>query len=54
MENKELEKKIAELQEEQNELWRIGNDGHAHESDGLIYLSSPVQYKCKKCGQFYK
>ena len=50
----ELTEKIKELQEEQNKLWRIGDDGHTHISDGLVYLSYPVQYKCTICGQFYK
>lgn len=25
-----------------------------HESDGMIYASNPPQYKCIKCGEFYK
>lgn len=28
--------------------------GCQHESDGMQYLSYPVQYKCKKCGVFYQ
>lgn len=26
---------------------------HVHESNGVVYLSYPVQYKCKICGEFY-
>ena len=25
-----------------------------HESDDCAYLSNPVQYKCIKCGEFYR
>jgi hypothetical protein len=25
-----------------------------HQSDGMIYTSSPPQNKCKKCGEFYR
>ncbi len=54
MEKQELKDKLDKLQIEQNELPKLGNDGHTHTSDGLQYLSYPVQYKCTICGQFYK
>ncbi len=25
-----------------------------HESDGLVYCSNPIKYKCKICGDFYR
>jgi len=25
-----------------------------HESDGVVYFSNPGQYRCVKCGEFYK
>ncbi len=25
-----------------------------HESDELVYTSMPPQFKCKRCGQFYR
>ena len=25
-----------------------------HESNGMVYTSNPPQYKCTKCGQFYR
>lgn len=25
-----------------------------HESDGLIYTSNPIKYRCKKCREFYR
>lgn len=25
-----------------------------HENDGYCYTSDPIQYKCRKCGEFYR
>lgn len=30
------------------------NESCEHELDGMVYLSNPPQFKCKKCGQFYR
>lgn len=32
----------------------IDNYQCKHESDGMCYLSNPPQYKCIRCGQFYR
>ena len=50
----ELNKLLDRLQKEQNGFPKLGNDGHTHESDGLVYLSYPPQSRCKICGKFYR
>lgn len=32
----------------------LGDKCRQHESDGKSYLSTPPQYKCIKCGEFYR
>lgn len=27
--------------------------GCKHEHNGMMYMSNPLKYKCKKCGEFY-
>lgn len=35
-------------------LDKLSVDVCQHESDGNVYTSNPPQYKCKKCGEFYR
>lgn len=36
-----------------NNYNQIINTTHVHESDGLVYTTNPIQYKCKICGMYY-
>lgn len=38
----------------QHDLVKLKANECQHESDGKVYLTHPVKYKCIKCGEFYR
>jgi hypothetical protein len=59
----ELEKKLESMIENHTDNSTISVEGNGvniitencnHISDGLSYLTYPVHFKCKKCGELYR
>jgi len=48
-----LEQRITNIENFINKYDFTELKPHEHHTDGSCYLTSPPQYKCKLCGEFY-